>query len=57
MWETAERAGVVTANLMWYVAHLHDITIGFGLHHAFYLGLGLQQRCLERVPLTLFLGR
>ena len=27
MWETAERAGIITANLMWWVGFLSDLLL------------------------------
>jgi hypothetical protein len=34
MWETAERAGVVTANLMWYVAWKLLMAVAYGVFQA-----------------------
>jgi hypothetical protein len=53
MWETAERAGVVTANLMWYVTWKLFMDIVYGV----FLGQVLPKRPQEHPRHILFLGR
>jgi hypothetical protein len=56
MWETAEKAEVITANLMWSVYVISQAVIK-GSPSMFWSGLAHRKRCREFHQRILYLGR